>query len=122
MIVSNERDKRQQWLNSLKVGDEVAVDYGRLKTSYIIGKVTKITPTRRFSVSGRNCTFDSGGREMGSISAWNSREMMQPVTNEIRDRIARFEAARVIKVFDWDTLTTQQLLDVLKIIKPDETK
>lgn len=122
MIIPKEINQRQQWLNSLKVGDEVAVDYGRLKTSYIIGKIVKITPTRRFTVEGRSCTFDSSGREMGSISSWNSREILQPVTDKIRDTIARFEAAKVIKVFDWSTLTTQQLLDVLKIISDDESK
>jgi hypothetical protein len=118
MIVSNERDQRQQWLNSLKVGDEVAVNYSK---TYLIGKIERITPTRRFRVEGKSCTFDSGGKEMGG-DAWGGWAKMQPVTNEIMDRIARFEAARVIKVFDWSTLTTQQLLDVLKIIKPDESK
>jgi hypothetical protein len=111
MIVSNERDQRQQWLNSLKVGDEVAVRHKSWsgRAPYTISVITKITPTRMFDVEGFTRIKNDGGG-------------MIPVTDEIRNEVARSKAAYFIKHLDWNKLTTQQLLDVLKIIKPDETK
>lgn len=118
MIVSNAAEQRQQWLNGLQIGDEVAVDYGRINRTYMIGKINRITPTRRFTVDGKACTFGNDGREMGRNGHWDIPSRMHPVTDEIREAIARHNALYHIKNLRFETLTTQQLLDVLKVIKP----
>lgn len=51
-------DIRQEWLDSLHVGDEVVVT-NRYRT--YVAKIDRITPTRQIKVGG--ITFDSKGRE-----------------------------------------------------------
>jgi hypothetical protein len=118
MIVSNEREQRQQWLNSLKVGDEVAVDQGKFSRKYAILTIEKITPTRRFRLSGVSEVFDNTGREMGA-GAWGS-DHMEPITDAIRESAARYAALEHIKKINFSALSTQQLLDVLKVIQHNE--
>jgi hypothetical protein len=119
MIVSAEREQRQQWLNSLKVGDEVAIihsQYGRknIRTS----KIVKITPTRRFKIDGMDwCTFDNSGEQMG-VGRWDMPNVMFPVTNSIKESLARTNTIHLIENFKkWHGLSTQQLLEILKIIE-----
>jgi hypothetical protein len=121
MIVSKEIEQRQQWLNSLQIGDEVAVDYGR-NYGYKIGKITRITPTRRFTVEGKGCTFGNDGVEMGRRDVWGGRSRMRQVTDQIREDIARSDALFHLRDFKFDRLSTQQLHDILKIIQGDTTK
>ena len=121
MIVSNEREQRQQWLNGLKVGDSVAIPLGGWgRKDWAIKKIEKITPTRRMVIG--STTFDSSGREMGKKDGWSSRSNIYPVTNEVKETIARNNALYHINNLRFETLTTQQLLDVLKIINPDVSK
>lgn len=107
---------RQQWLNNLKVGDEVFV-----KNQYHarICRITKMTPTRRMEVSEWASTkFDKSGNQMGE--SWNSLTIY-PVTDEVRDQLKRNELISFFKYdLQWKTLKTQQLLDIMKIIQ--ETK
>ena len=121
-IVSNEREQRQQWLNGLQIGDEVAVDRG--SRTYHIGKITRITPTRRFTVEGKGCTFGSDGVEMGAHNWGHSRNRMYLVTEEIKQAIVRKDAIQYINAYlRVDNLNTQQLLSILNIIQinNDET-
>lgn len=123
MIISKAAAERQQWLNGLNVGDEVAVDYGR-RGGYHIGKITRITPTRRFTVEGKGCTFGNDGWEMvgKSRGSWGyCRSKIQPVTDEIKQAIVRAEAISYINAYlRVDNLSTQQLLDILKVIQQNE--
>lgn len=54
-----EKQKYQEWLDSLKVGDRVVIERKYMGSTYLIAKIEKITPTRRIVVGGY--TFRSNG-------------------------------------------------------------
>lgn len=117
MIVSTERDQRQQWLNSLKVGDEVAMIHGGWGyRDYTIHTVSNITPSRMIDVN--RYRFNNDGRERGN----HYGRKIEQVTDKIRQDILHKQAISEIRCITWEKLTTQQLLDVLKIIQGDESK
>jgi len=67
MDYRKEQQERQEWLDSLKVGDEVAISdswllsYSRRIYYYEIGKIERITPKRtKFIING--------GREITNTS------------------------------------------------------
>lgn len=73
-------EQRKAWLDSLKVGDEVAYFYcGEL----LIRPIRRITPARLFDVDDCGLFGRNGGRE------WNN---LVPVTPDIRRQVATDKA------------------------------
>ncbi|WP_268623920.1 hypothetical protein [Paenibacillus alvei] len=105
-------NKRQEWLDSLQVGDEVIVSSPYRKS---IANIERITPTRRIVVG--NITFNSSGMEMAA--SWSPHSIWE-VTPEKREEIHR--AAMIGKLTSqtkWYTCTTEQLETVLSILEGD---
>lgn len=101
-----------EWLESLTVGDEVAVNSGG---RYLIEKVTKVTRTQIVTTYGRFRKSD--GRYVGG-SIWRIT-IIQPVTDTIRNKIRKSEL--VLKLsrqngFSFLTLSLDQLERIQAII------
>ena len=106
-----------EWLESLKIGDEVAVDTGRHGyKNYEIIKIERITPTRRISLEGRSWKFDSNGRERGKVNSWTPRKCIKPVTQDIRDSIRKKYIISRIESVKWETVSLDKLEKILEII------
>jgi len=107
----------QEWLDSLKEGDKVAVDVGSYRsTFYKISNVVKITPTRMIKTScGR--TYNNDGRERGKSSTWDKTTFLQPVTAEIEETVERYTLLHRIKETKFNDLSTEVLREIIKLVK-----
>ena len=106
-------DNRQEWLDNLKVDDDVCYEYGTFVTNYKICKVKRITPKRTF-VLYDDLRFDKSGRLR--LDSWHSCQI-EPITDEIRIKIHRQKLLRKIKDFDAEKLSYEDLKKVEQIIK-----
>lgn len=114
--------RNKEWLDSLKVGDEVAMDVGSYGfRRYSIATVTKITPTRRISTSN-NLTFNADGSSYGRRDSWSSRTYLEPVTDKILEHNFRSSFIGTLKSFKFEELTTEQLRSIESIIKKETNK
>lgn len=112
--------KNQEWLDSLKVGDRVAMDIGVYgSTQYVVATITKITPTRRMTTSN-NKTFNADGTQYGQGSSYSGRVQLEPPTPEILERILRSRLIKALKAFKFEELTTEQLRTIQSIIKKEK--
>lgn len=101
--------ERQEWLDSLQVGDEVVVS-----SSYrtYIAKIDRITPTRRFKIG--NVTFKPTGTETGQ--SWSLRSIWE-ATPERREEINRGCMIGKLTNVKWHTCTTDQLKAIINILE-----
>jgi hypothetical protein len=108
-------ENKQEWLNSLQVGDKVAMDIGSYgAVRYSISQITKITPTRRMTTANGR-TFKANGTEYGSGGSFSS-VWLQPVTDTIKERIERSYLISHIKGIKFEELSTEQLRKIKDII------
>lgn len=95
---------RQTWLDSLKVGDDVAIS---TRHGYVLVKIEKITPKRTFRLSrGYSCSSD--GYSSPSVGAFNNYHMCE-ITPSILTTIEKNRLiVKLSKVqfneLDYDTL------------------
>lgn len=80
----------QVWLDLLEEGDKVALlsygGWGRNEPKYTITRVTRITPTRRITVSAfGGLTYDKEGRPYGRTD----RSKLIPIDQTVLDAIDR---------------------------------
>jgi hypothetical protein len=101
--MSTPNDERQAWLATLKVGDEVAVDYLTSGDStWVIHKIHVITNSRRFQLVGSARLFNNQG-----VSATLT---IEPVTDAIHVAIHRRVLISRIKNFkSWSEFSTTAL-------------
>lgn len=99
----------------IKVGDELAFDYGYGKGRWMICKVDKVTPSGRIK-----CGYYTLNPDMtvtGRADSWSFPYRAQRVTDDIRLAVRRQELlARIEGVRDWskyDVGTLQAVADVL---------
>lgn len=112
-------ENKQEWLDSLQIGDKVAMDIGSYGYSrYSIATITKVTPTRRITTSNGR-VFNANGSEYGKGSNWGSGTYLEPVTNDIRERILRNKLISELKEINFEGLTTEQLLSIQSIVKKE---
>lgn len=110
-----DREKRKEWLASLKAGGMVAVQPGRSTQVWFIHKIEQITDAKkkRFLVNG--VWFDETGYR--EIDRWNS-DLMEPVTPEIIEHARRRRAITRIKKIKWDDLDTDTLQAIVTLLEP----
>lgn len=111
--------ENQAWLDQLKVGDQVAIYHSRgFEPHYTLHAVQKITPTRRFTLSGLvNRTYDRQGDERGAEMYW--RTHMEPVTDEVRESILRKTCLSKIQNARFPKLATDTLVKLAEAIDAD---
>lgn len=110
-------DTRSWILDEVNEGDEVAMDVGGYGyPNWRIATVTKKTPTGIISTSnGRK--FNNDGYERGaSRGSFSKRTYIQPVTDEIREKIERSDLLGKISRTKFEQLDTTQLRKICLII------
>lgn len=104
----------QAWLDSLKVGDEVAHEYSRYYVPKI-GRIESITPTRIFKIDG-----DSWNRN-GIIRGDSRIGPIEPVTQAIHDKIETENCHRVIDQVKWKEVPLPKLRQIRAILEGEES-
>jgi hypothetical protein len=116
----------KEWLQSLKPGDEVAVESGGPYSSYTFRKITKVTATQIiFHISGDY--FKRFSRETGREKGASSyrADHLKPSTPELKAEIARTQryremTARLDRV-RWQNYSHETLEQIVALLdKPEE--
>lgn len=110
--------EEQQWLASLKEGDEVVVrSYG----NDCLDTIQKITPTRQFLLS-HNKRFNSNGRKT-TKEKWGGA-WLAPVTDEVRAQLTREKIVSEVwseicklNINDVRKLSDERLKEILAVLK-----
>lgn len=91
------QQERKAWLDTLQVGDKVAVysPYSYYRDNYSIQTISKITPTRMFDLENYNNRFNQEGRYRASTYTGNC-EIVQ-LTHKIITIITQHDLASRIK-------------------------
>lgn len=113
--------ERKEWLETLEVGNKVAVQAGSIGYRYWeIREVTKITPTRIFTLSN-NKKYSNDGYERGvKSSGFTSRvSSMHPITQQILDTIEREELTGKVKSIKASELSLEQLRAIVEVLESD---
>jgi hypothetical protein len=85
-------EQKKEW----KVGDELAIHYGGRKGNYRILKITKISKTGRITLGNDHYVLNPDLRIRG-LDAWSqTHSSAYPVTDKIRQEMARCDKARII--------------------------
>jgi len=102
----------KSWLNSLKVGDEIAIRIFHLSRpdTYKLSRITKITPSRMMYVEG-----DTGRYKDGHNNA--SGNTLVPYTEGIFDIMDKEVLLRVIETTRLRDLPVEKLREIKKIIE-----
>lgn len=100
------------WLKTLKVGDEVCYDTAYISENYVIATVSGITPTGMVRLDN-GLLFNKGGFCRDKMR--NFRYHLQPVTDEIREKVRRKELLTLIGKFKFVNLTLAQLEAIAEI-------
>lgn len=108
------KKEHQEWLDSLKVGDEIAYKWGYGEgAGYKIGKITNITP-KRFIDSG-NIRFNRNGEPPAGVHGVGN---IVPVTAELKRDMTRREL--ILEIEDkirHNKLSLETLTDVRNLIR-----
>jgi hypothetical protein len=119
LTLSKSKDNRIGWISSLKEGDEVAYTYGGWgRLSFAIGKITRITPTGRITLStGKK--FDSDGHEMGHKDKWSSRSSLHAIDHQVLEHLEKEKMESKLSRMVISKLTLDQMRKISAIL--DET-
>ncbi len=104
--------KYKEWLESLQVGDEVAIEnHFYSQSKYVIVKILTITPKHRIIETERSSSHFKKGNSGGS---WG--EKIIPVTEEIREAVFRIESCAKLKGLRCEKLSTEKIKRIMEII------
>ena len=108
-------EQKKEW----KVGDELAVHYGGRKGNYSIYEITKITKTGRITL-GKDAYVLEPDLRIRGLSTWNYiHPSAYPVTDKIRQEIARngkeVKVIRIFKDLHPSILTDEELDQIIAI-------
>ena len=104
---------KKEWLDTLKVGDEVLVTS---RYSIEIKKIDKITPTNQIKIG--SMTFKNGRNKGTDVYHWGYE--ISPVTQKVRDHIRKLELAKKIGMVVFSELSLGKLESILEIIDSTE--
>ena len=109
-----ERQKRKEWLATLKVGDKVAIQAETYDAAgyYYIEQITHITPGRKFTTTKGK--VDNDGNSYGNCRHfWH----IEPITDKVRAANMKERYLRAVKHFErWEELTPEDLKSVCDIL------
>ena len=98
-------------------GDKVAILYrGEVQG---IHQVSSVTPSGRVRVAVGSFSvqeFNADGWERGAGRTFGRRRIV-PVDDDIRERLARATALRIVGIAQWNDLSTDQLRRIVAIIE-----
>lgn len=103
-------------LNELKIGDPVAVEYGpvwKAKRKYELRTVSRFTPT--LIITDDSSKFYKGSGERVGAPLGTEYKIV-PMTAYIATEIARSNGIKFLEQMDWDLLSSESILKIIKII------
>ena len=114
-------EERNNWINSLKEGDKVAVrinNYGQGEY-YVIKTIKRITPTGKIRLDD-NELYNSNGYKSGD--EYSNGTWIIPVTDKIMRNIKRRRLLYKVSNFDFKMLTLEKLENIIEIITEKESR
>ncbi|MGE6347920.1 hypothetical protein ACQKIY_25400 [Bacillus mycoides] len=110
MSIFDNGKEREEWVKTLKVGDEVAMENSRFAhTKWSIYKIIKITPSGRLNL-GYGTVVNPDGSIRGNAYAY-----IYKVTGEIRKHMWRTKAESLISKIDMSKLSDEDIMTMLDI-------
>jgi hypothetical protein len=107
--------ERQEWLDSLKEGDKVALRHNGYSTdSYLIREITRITPKRIIKVG--NIEYNNKGQQRGR-GTWDRGVDIVPITQDILNRIEKSRLVSEISDINFKTVPLEKLRKIAEILK-----
>jgi hypothetical protein len=111
------RAERRAWLESLKVGDEVAMT--RDCRRYILGRVVRVTPTQILvRGSGQFGRYRKADGELVGASTYEGSSLYA-VTDSLREAIRVREARVTLGQFNFNALSDAAVLRVLELLQAE---
>jgi hypothetical protein len=102
------------WLKSLKVGDEVCYTYTAISKRIVMTTVAKITPTGKIRTADGKLFDETGFLKEGH--GWNCTYYhLSPITDEIRYEIRCRDLLNQTRRIKFPELTNEQLEEIVKI-------
>lgn len=108
-----EQNELELWLNSLKVGDKVAIEsryYG--DKTYEISKITKITKTRQMEVDDISEKYKNGV----APGSWGRSRRIVPITQDVKDYLEMKKLMNAIGSIKLNELNLDQLRQIKAIL------
>lgn len=99
----------KQWLNELKMGDEVVVEQPHEQMPYYMSKVIKITPKGGIRVKGFTSLLFKNGEAHADAYYWY--RLLEP-TDELLDNINLINMRRQLRAIDWNKVGDEIVRDV----------
>lgn len=112
-------EEYKQWLDSLKVGDEVCVEghYFSQKT-YDITKIKTITPTKQIKTEMYPTDAFKKGKWWSHDRYARDYRKLIPVTQQVKNEIAYREALHYVANLNFNKLSPHQIISMYEIVKP----
>jgi len=112
--VFNSEEERQKWLDNLKEGDLVAIDYGRYSSKWMIKAIDRITPKRIITVDG--VKYNNQGISKRDSYYWTK---LEPITQEIKDSIKKNKLVSKLDNINIADLSLEKLESIYEILKDE---
>ena len=103
---------REEWLNSLNVGDTVCYNTASFVRSYTLSKIKRITPKRRFILDNNKKFNDTG---VGNLDKWRQTQL-EKLTEDIKKEIKTKKYITNIKNTNINNLQYEKLKKINNII------
>lgn len=102
----------------VKVGDKLLYRHSHWSNRVErIETVTRVTPTGRIRIEGRDCQFDKYGKELGG-DAWSGRAYLSIPTDEDYKRIRETETiSKAESLMKNAKLTYEQAVKIIEILE-----
>ena len=104
----------KDWLQSLKPGDEVAIE--TITGGYVLRKVSRLTKTQIVLDNSQKFYISSGLLVGGSFYYKTS---IVPITAEMKESLEKYRLIKIIKKYDLSLLNTSSLMEILFIMRND---
>lgn len=103
------------WLDTLKIGDQVAYDIGNSEPRYVIAKVVKLTKAK-ITLSS-NQVF--GRRDGWSIDTTRPYQL-QPITPDVKALLIRQRIVARLNRVSWEKVSNAALIKIDQVLNMDE--
>jgi len=102
----------KDWLQSLKTGDDVAIE--TITGGYVLRKVSRLTKTQIVLDNSQKFYISSGLIVGGSFYHKTS---IIPITAEMKESLEKYRLIKIIKKYDLSLLNTSSLMEILSIMR-----
>lgn len=104
-MLARSQAERKRWLESLKIGDQVARHFG----SYEIQQVTGITATR---IRIGTDEFNKSDGQLRGADSWTRGTMLYQVTKDIVDEIDKYKLVARLRGINWNKIDIDALREI----------